>query len=464
MANFTITQTRASQNLFLYPNANGCNIDFTPVGDVNNYQCVDELKNVPDDDDTYVYSSATLALYDLYELPNHTTETGTINYVQVYARGKSHLYSQHQDGTYKIIITDDACSNIYKSDDINLINSYTTYNKLWALNPRTTAAWTWDNIDDLQIGVECSSPTITATINSVFRPNAAGNDNANLRYSGAVFDGVGDATNYTYVDEGVSDGSTTYLRCVDNAVNLDSYNIPNHDPLTQTGTITGVTVYGTMRYKLSPPITITARLTVRIGGTTYYSDYKTLTPNYGTYSFTWNTDPSGGAWTWADIDNVEIGVELGTAGTRGEAAITQLYAIVKHLEQTVNPEIHTTQVYAKVNYTPPDSECILVVPSEITADQKQAIKMLNFWDGTRTVYGLHRDGKMAVLTGMQYGSTACEVMQCVRDMAEDGSEITLSGLGDALFNQSYRIISFGYRKVSEKPLLFSWILECEYAE
>lgn len=66
-----------------------------------------------------------------------------------------------------------------------------------------------------------------------------------------------------------------------------------------------------------------------------------------------------------------------------------------------------------------------------------------------------------VLTGMEYGSEACDRILCIRTMGLDGSIVTVSELGFAEFNGDFRIRSFGWKKVSDKPLHFKWLLELE---
>ncbi|GAI05968.1 unnamed protein product, partial [marine sediment metagenome] len=172
MGTFTITQSRIGNILYLNPSGIGCNTDLTPIGDVNNWQCVDDPQLKPDDDTTYVHSDATDLKYDLYTLPD-TTETGIINHVKIYTRAKSDTYAQGDDGIYKIIVTDNACSNIYKSNDIDILtDNYRTYSNVLSVNPRTSNSWKWDDIDNLQIGNECNSPTLYFPDTATFRPDA----------------------------------------------------------------------------------------------------------------------------------------------------------------------------------------------------------------------------------------------------------------------------------------------------
>jgi len=122
-----------------------------------------------------------------------------------------------------------------------------------------------------------------------------------------------------------------------------------------------------------------------------------------------------------------------------------------------------------VNYTPPSGSCTPNKPEHISVDHTENIKMLNFWDGSREVYGLNRSGKSMVLVGSEYQSDTCdstcpcEHITCMREMGKDGSIITISGLR-SLFNGEFRIRSFGWKHISKKPEYYEWILELEYAD
>jgi hypothetical protein len=463
MATFDIIQIREGAELYLTPSNDGCNTALTPVGQPSNYLCIDDTRLNPDDDTSYVYSSATDLNYDLYLLPNHTTETGTINYVQVYARAKSHIDAQSQNGIFKIILTDNACGNIYKSNDINLITSYLTYDNIWTTNPRTATTWTWSDIDNLQVGIECSSPTIMgASKLLVIRPNAAGDNTALGNTDGSTF---GAATNYTLVDETTSDGDATRVSWIEDAASnpgYDLYNLENHS--SETGTITKVSVFVVAKKANAYCTNPFTQPLIKTGGTEYNGTQNMLSTDYVIYSDDWTTNPNTGiAWTWADIDALQAGVRLDSIGAVGcWSYCTQVYVVV-YYNENINPEIRTTQVYAKVNY---DEEitCSLNKPEKVSFDHRQNIKMLNFWSGNRAVYGLSRAGRSLVLSGTQYGNDSCTNIECVRAMGEAGDEITLSGVGGSSeYDRTFRIISFGWKKISDAPLKMDWILELEYA-
>ena len=391
--------------------------------------------------------------YDLYNSPNHTTESGTINYVQVFARAKSQTIAQHEDGIYKILITDDACANIYKSDDVDLTAStYKTYNKTWTVNPRTSNAFTWDNIDDAQFGLECSSPSVSATLTTTFRPNAAGDITQLIP--------VGDAPNWKCVDDIVPDENTTFVR-VDLVGDLyDLYNIPNHT--TEVGVITNVCVFA--RVRTGGGNTSFHQIKIKTQATEYVGTYRTATSGWATYSDNWDINPNTlVAWTWADIDALQIGIRLDNNNASWSEDCTQVYAVITYDTPPISPQIRTTQCYAKVNYDT-NIECTLDKPEEISVDHDQNIKMLNFWYGDRAVYGLSRNNRTMVMTGKLYSDTACTTIQCIEQLGLAGDDLSLSGLGSNNYDKVVKIISFGWQKMGDSPLAYRWILELEFTK
>jgi len=453
MGTFTLTQQQDDKDIYYYPNAAGCNTDFTPIGAANNWQCVDEPQLSPDEDTTYIYNGSVLVKYDLYELPNHTTESGTINYIQVYARGKTYNATPGTTDSFKIIITENNCGNIYKSEDKNLLTNYRTYHEVWTVNPRSDATWTWSDIDNLEIGVECQSPNYIETEQTLtLRPN--GNNDIELTPKPAS------GTNWQEVDEVAPDWNGTYVFWnSDMTKKRDLYDIPDHT--TESGVISSVTIYN---YNRSLAGGTSYHYTyLKTHGTEY--DVEHFHPNPGTqwtlYSDEYLTNPfTNDAWTWDEIDDLLIGTGIKYGNQYGQS--TQVYAIVRYTS-IAGPQIRLSQAYVKINYTT-SSTCTLQKPDEISVDHQQNIKMLNFWSGNRAVYGLTRSGRTMVLTGIQYSSDADDVMDCVRSMGEDGSQISIAGLNNNNFNQSFRIASFGQKKISEEPLAYRWILECEYTD
>jgi len=125
-------------------------------------------------------------------------------------------------------------------------------------------------------------------------------------------------------------------------------------------------------------------------------------------------------------------------------------------------------MYANVGYQPDEIECTLNNPTTASFNHTRNVKMLNFWSGNREVYSLSRSNKTLVLTGeeFEHGSTCthgepCNRMTCVRTMGLNGEPVTLSRLNFTPLNRTFRILSFGWRKISDNPAHYSWILQLE---
>jgi hypothetical protein len=116
------------------------------------YEAVDEVSS--DGDTTYVYSSGGGVACQL-DFPNHTTESGDINSVTIYAIARE----TEADGTINLgfHIPDSYTSNIA------LTTSYATKSWTSATNPATAVDWTWDDIDALvcHLGIGGTKPRIT---------------------------------------------------------------------------------------------------------------------------------------------------------------------------------------------------------------------------------------------------------------------------------------------------------------
>lgn len=134
----------------LRPNAGGTNTGCNywdgdaHEPDVNeNYKQVDE--ETPDEASTMVYNPVTSYALDTYNIPDHSEGSGTVNHVKVYCR--------MQNDTAKGKVAIRTHNTEYYGNEESLTGSWVTYNKQWDTNPNTGSAWTWDEIDALEIGV-----------------------------------------------------------------------------------------------------------------------------------------------------------------------------------------------------------------------------------------------------------------------------------------------------------------------
>jgi len=111
-----------------------------------------------DGDSTYIASNNSTWEEDLYDITDHSTQTagGTINYVKVYMVSRS-TANATQTNAYIHIKTN---GEEYNESTENTTISYTPYWYQWDDNPQTSQAWTWDEIDALQIGVGLRRPVL----------------------------------------------------------------------------------------------------------------------------------------------------------------------------------------------------------------------------------------------------------------------------------------------------------------
>ncbi len=116
---------------------------------------VDEA--TPDNDTTFVYNLTTSYLRDLYNIPDHTTEAGTINSVKIYFRCGSGGANSYAKPSLK------SDSTVTDGTEVNIAaGTYTTYSQTWTTNPADSGVWAWADIDALQIGVSLKGATSTA--------------------------------------------------------------------------------------------------------------------------------------------------------------------------------------------------------------------------------------------------------------------------------------------------------------
>ena len=137
-----------SLTLTLRPNAAGDATELTKSSGAANWEMVDEA--VADEGTTYVYIASGTDKNDLYNLPAHTIETGTITNVEVTVRVM-------KNGAYNGCTAWPMLSTggtEYVGTEVALTNGvWADLDDDWAVNPKTGIAWTWDDIDALQIGV-----------------------------------------------------------------------------------------------------------------------------------------------------------------------------------------------------------------------------------------------------------------------------------------------------------------------
>jgi hypothetical protein len=290
--------------LTIRPTGDNGTQELVPIPTGDHWSTVDE---VTEDTADHVKTTSTTYVTDRYDLADHTTESGAISNVTVSAYC---IRAAGNNGYIKLGVR--IGSTDYGMIEQTLATSPaggTVKSQSFDLNPATTAAWTWAEIDAL-IAVVSMHSNGTAYTYQLW---------VTVTYGTAHWDKV---------DEESADGDTTYVY-VGNSLNLyDLYNLPAH---TGSGTINFIKVYIVAK-KVSDAGTNAYALTyVKTGGTPYTGGSNALTIGYVSYSTQYNTNPQTGvAWTWDDIDALQIGVRLNTGLTNARC----------------------TQVYVEVDYTP----------------------------------------------------------------------------------------------------------------
>ena len=144
MANISFTQAPDSQNLCIYPTGNN-GVNFNPSTGASNYLLIDDTWNNYDTTD-FVYESDLGAVKDQYYLTNHTTETGTVNYVELMVYAKADFDTHAPTLTiHDYLVSEDAGSAN------TLTNSYVKYREKYTKNP-SSGDWSWTDIDNLRAG------------------------------------------------------------------------------------------------------------------------------------------------------------------------------------------------------------------------------------------------------------------------------------------------------------------------
>ena len=98
-------------------------------------------------DGSGIYTNSVTYEYDTYAFAD-PTETGTINSVTVHIRcftdtaGTSYAKAAIRSG-----------GTMYYGSEESVTSTTTSFSKTWTTDPKTSAAWTWSNLNSAEIGV-----------------------------------------------------------------------------------------------------------------------------------------------------------------------------------------------------------------------------------------------------------------------------------------------------------------------
>jgi hypothetical protein len=139
-------------NVVFRPNAEGSTQEFASTTGSAHYTEVDEV--TADNATSRVYTSgsdAHLEAYDLYGIPVHPSYiSGVINSITVYIRAMAVSPSSKYSECKSVIRTHD--TTYYGDANALTSTTYATKSHTWTVNPNTSAAFTWAEIDAMEIG------------------------------------------------------------------------------------------------------------------------------------------------------------------------------------------------------------------------------------------------------------------------------------------------------------------------
>ncbi|MBA7678007.1 hypothetical protein ES703_86274 [subsurface metagenome] len=110
---------------------------------------------IPDEDATYVENKSGPAggwQRDLYSLPTPSPHSENINFITVY------ILTKHNVSKTKAVIRTHGTT--YEGAEVDA-GAWVKWLEQWVNNPFTGSPWTWDEINDLEIGVALSGSTAT---------------------------------------------------------------------------------------------------------------------------------------------------------------------------------------------------------------------------------------------------------------------------------------------------------------
>jgi len=167
----------------------------------------------------------------------------------------------------------------------------------------------------------CRQVALLATAMALFLPGVAAADTLSLQVNGPGADSAwtyaGGSADFTNVQ--TQDGDTSYVFVTSSNKN---HTWTVDDSSGQSGAINSVTVHaflnGNERVKLGV-------------NTTFMPTGVTVTGSYVEYTNPWATNPAGGAWTWANVDALEIGLRSqNSGGWSGDVRATHIWVVVDY--------------------------------------------------------------------------------------------------------------------------------------
>jgi hypothetical protein len=131
---------------------------------------------------------------------------------------------------------------------------------------------------------------------------------------------------------------------------------------TSTGVINSVTVQ--VKARAGYQDSATGQVGMYVAGHGYLWDtINTVLANSGSYdllTFQSTTRPGGGAWTWADVDNLEVAVQATALGSGDQIRVSYVSATVDYATATPNTVTFATPAHPAAAFVTPSQSNVLV--------------------------------------------------------------------------------------------------------
>jgi hypothetical protein len=138
----------SAQTILLRPNSDSSDLHHSiyPTSPTTHYTHVNEAS--PDGDTSYTYAVLNHWTDDNYGLTDSSVSTGTINYITLHMVART-----TGNGLLQASVTTHSIDYQTNNPPFPLTTSYIDYTTVFTTNPNTNAAWTWSEINALQVGV-----------------------------------------------------------------------------------------------------------------------------------------------------------------------------------------------------------------------------------------------------------------------------------------------------------------------
>ena len=153
-----------NQGLGLVPSADGDETTLSyPTPLTNHWAQVHDSTQDGDTTRVSTEGAAEGTYRDLYNIPDHGSAVGTIKNLRIFWMLKRSGTGANARGAIKTNGT------VYETSNLNpVVGSYRGYNHIWTTNPDTGLAWTWTEIDNLQVGVTLVSHNGYAALDDAY--------------------------------------------------------------------------------------------------------------------------------------------------------------------------------------------------------------------------------------------------------------------------------------------------------